>query len=109
MLDLRGFVILQTVIYTILFYHKYGIVRELPIDVIIGGAVLISYQCTLSMQSISRKTSNLEIEAATSVQFTGKIRIAASEFKQNSQNLRFNVNEIYLSLIQIFLQACQLY
>lgn len=33
---LRGFAILPTTIGTVVHWHKYGIVRELPIDLIIG-------------------------------------------------------------------------
>lgn len=46
-LDLRGFVMLPTAISTVTYSHEYGIVRELPIDVIIGSDVLIPHQCTL--------------------------------------------------------------
>lgn len=42
MLDLRGFMILPTTICTIVFWHEYGIVRELLIDVIIGRDVIIT-------------------------------------------------------------------
>lgn len=47
LLDLQGFAILPTTIESVVHWHELGIVRELPIDVIIGGDVLISHQYTL--------------------------------------------------------------
>lgn len=43
MLDLRGFIILLTTIGAVVFWHEFGIVREMVIYAIIGGNVLIPY------------------------------------------------------------------
>lgn len=54
-LILRGFVVLQKTIGSVVFWYEYGIVRELPIDVIISGDVLIPHQCTLQYTSNQEK------------------------------------------------------
>lgn len=46
LLDLRGFAILPTTIGSVVHWHEYGIVRALPIDVIVGVDVLITHRCT---------------------------------------------------------------
>lgn len=66
-LDLRRLEMLPTTYGTVVFWHEYGIVKELPINVIISGDVLISNLCTMQYTSNQQKSSNSVIMTAVFV------------------------------------------
>ena len=54
-LDLRGFVVLPVSLGNTLLWHEFGVVPELPLEVLIGADVLAAHRCSLLYLKNNRK------------------------------------------------------
>ena len=55
-LDLKGFAVLPITLGTILLWHEFGVVPNLPLEVLIGADILSNHQCTLLYQKNNQKS-----------------------------------------------------
>lgn len=106
MLYLRVFAILLTTIGTIVLWHEYGIVLELPIDVIIGGDILIPHKCSLQYTSNQQKKIKLNnrdcsicaINLADNESGT-KAQLMFAESTVIRKRNRLNLNPIFMAVL----------
>ena len=55
-LDLKGFTVLPVTLGTILLWHEFGVVPNLPLEVLTGADILSNHQCSLLYQKNNQKS-----------------------------------------------------
>ena len=71
-LDLRGFVVLPVSLGNTLLWHEFGVVPELPLEVLIGADVLAAHRCSLLYLRTIASACCLDRRAVLIVIATGK-------------------------------------
>ena len=61
-LDLKGFTCLPVTLGTILQWHEFGVIPNLPLEVLIGADILSNHQCSLLYQKNNQKSLLFENE-----------------------------------------------
>ena len=56
-LDLKRLIVLPVILGTILLWHEFGVVPNLPLEVLINSDIISNYQCSLLYQKNNQKKS----------------------------------------------------
>ena len=65
-LELKGFAVLPVSLGTTLVWHEFGVVPNLPLEVLIGADVLARHQCSLQYVPHKRKRLQFGLQSCSS-------------------------------------------